>query len=203
MLTRIVNQNEFEYPAKMLQNGEIVLLPTETVFGVAVVYDNPQAVEKLIELKRRPADKAFPLAVSSYEEIMMVANLDDSQIKMVKTLLPGPITLVVKIKSHLASYLGANGTIAIRYSADDYITRLIQKVGKPILLTSANLSGDLPFVSVQQAYRVFGDHVGAYVEGKVTFGKASTILDITGEEIKIIREGPLKIEQIKEKIQSI
>ncbi len=203
MHTRIVNQQDFDYPAKVLSEGGIVLLPTETVFGVAVIYDNKEAIERLYELKQRPADKAFPLAVCCYEEIETVADLNERQIKIVKALLPGPITLVVKVKADLQKYMGSNGTVAIRYSDASYITKLIERLGKPIFLTSANLSGNLPFVSVIQAKQTFGDDIGAYVDGKVLFGKASTILDITGSELRIIREGPLKMAQIQEKIKNI
>ncbi len=176
-----------------LKKGGIILLPTETVFGVGCVLTS---YDKLVELKHRPENKAFPICVSNFEMINKLCTLSTFQQKALERLLPGPLTLVLPLKNGFKNKV----TVAIRFSTDKYLNNIIAKVNEPIYLTSANLSGKEPFTSAVSAAKTFKDKVGCYIEGSVGYNQASTIVDLTNDNVKIIRQGPVSLEDILNKI---
>lgn len=194
-------KEELKLAAQALKAGKIILIPTETVLGLAVVYDNYQAYESLVNLKRRPKEKVFPLVVNSYVLIEEICDLNLLQKKAVKALLPGPITLILPLKKTLPPYLGKAGSIAIRYSTDEKLNALISLVKKPLLLTSANLSGGATFNSVEEAMQVFQNKVAVYVSGKPSYGLASSVVDFTTPDPKMLRLGPVSLEEIERKLK--
>lgn len=193
--------NYLEMVATALKEGKIIFLPTETVYGVAIISGNQEAYSSLIELKRRPKEKDFPLAVNSFNQIEELCELDDNQRKIIRSFLPGPLTCVLKLKNPDAAYFGDKDTVAIRYSSDNLLNNLIRLVGKPLFLTSANLSGKPPFKKAEEAQKVFKDKVAYYIEGMINYNKASTIVDLTGPKPTILREGPITLEEIERKLK--
>ena len=142
MHTKLLKKEQIDEVVSLLNEGEVVAFPTDTVFGVAVSYDNYDAINKMKIAKGRDEGKPFPMMVSSLSDIYTVANVDNKYEKMMKTLMPGALTIVVNKKDTVADFV-TNGkeTIAIRMPDDVFVLSLIQKVGKPLLVTSANLSG--------------------------------------------------------------
>ena len=187
---------------EVLKNNGVILLPTETVFGLAVIFDSKVAFSNLMEVKHRPSEKNFPIAVNSIDQICMIADLSEYEKKVVEAILPDSITVIVKVKDEY-SFLTNNGAIAVRYSKNSLIYDIIEKVGKPLLLTSANISGEEPVKSVKEAKKVFGDKVGYYIDGRVMYNRASTIIDIRNNQIIEVRKGPISLEKIKSKIENI
>ena len=191
------NQNEIEQLAQILKSGGVISVPTDTVFGICAKIDSKPAYDKLIEIKNRPKDKSFPIMCANIEQINEVAIVNEKAQKLIKEFMPGPITLVLKKKDKLPQYV-TNGkdTIAIRMATSKELENLITKVGCPIFMTSANQSGKPECRSLDEIEKAcYG--LDGMMEGTVKYSKGSTIVDCTSEEIRILRQGPISLEQIK------
>ena len=179
-----------------LLDEEIVCFPTETVMGVAVIAENSSTYNKLVEAKNRPANKVFPFCVLR-KDIENYCDINEKQRKVVDAFLPGPLTVVLKRKEGVPSFIGNNeGTIAVRVSDNEFVNSVLEYIQKPIFLTSANLSGEEVCKDSNEAKEVFGKKIKVYVDGKPFGGVASTIVDLTKEEPILIRQGAIKIEDI-------
>ena len=199
MKTVILNKKEFKQVASFLFQGCIVVFPTETVMGIAVVADNYDSYKQLIDVKNRPLEKAFPLVVGNKKQISDYAIINDKQKRIIEKLMPGPLTIVLKKKNNVPSYVTAGkDSIAIRMSDDEFVLKVLKDLGKPILLTSANLSGEPSSLNDEEAQKIFYGKVRAIVQGDCPIQIPSTIVDLTATEPKILREGIVSIDQINE-----
>ena len=183
---------------KALLEGKVVSFPTETVMGLGVIFDNCEAYDLLNKIKNRPEDKPYTLMLGRKEDIEKYAYLSDRDKKIINAFVPGPITLLLKAKDIVPSYVTHNtGVIGVRVPGLQGICELINTVGKPLLVPSANKSGEAPCKTYQEVLEVFNDEVSVIYEMDSLGDKPSTIVDLTGENIKIIREGSLSLEQIR------
>lgn len=167
------NQNEIDKLAEILKNDGVISVPTDTVFGVCAHINSINAYNKLIKTKNRPITKPFPIMCADKEQIKEIAIIDIRTEKLIQKFMPGPITLVLRKKEGLPEYI-TNGwdTIAVRMATS--------KALEEIERCCPNLDG--------------------MMEGEVSFGIGSTIVDCTSNELKILREGPISIEQIEEEL---
>ena len=131
------------------------------------------------------------------EQIKNIAIVDQKAEKLIKTLMPGPITIVLRKKEELPNYI-TNGkdTIAIRMATSKTIEEIINKLGSPIFMTSANQSGKKECTNLEEIEKNC-PLLDGMIEGTVIFSKGSTIVDCSSDKIKILREGPITKEQIK------
>ena len=188
----ILNQNELEKAAKILNNGGVIAFPTETVFGFGVCFDNQDAYKKLIEVKRRPPEKPFTVMLSDPNEIKDIAYVDKKAEKLIKSFMPGQFTIILKAKEWLPSYcVSKEGNVGIRISSDQLVRDLIKKTGKPLLVPSANKSGEAPLTNSDDVISVFKNEIDAVIVGESISNIPSTIV-IIDKEVKIIREGIIK-----------
>ncbi len=198
MKTQIIDKSEYSKIVKALDEGKVVAFPTETVMGLAVDAFNFEAYEKLINVKNRPLNKAFPFVVKNINEIEKYACVDERIYKVASNFLPGPLTIILKKKESIPSFITARkDTIAIRVPDDDVVLKILNDFNKPILLTSANKSGENAALNSVDCYEIFKNEIEYIVEGCSVLNVASTIVDMSSEEIKIIREGKIKLEDIK------
>ena len=182
--------------SEALLKEEIVCFPTETVMGVAIIAGNEQTYNKLVDLKNRPANKVFPFCVLK-KQIENYCEVNELQKKIIDKFLPGPLTVILKRKEGVPNFIGnEEGTIAVRVSENEFVNTVLEKIKKPIFLTSANLSGEEVCKDSLEAKNVFKDKVKVYVEGKPFGGVATTIVDLTKEKPILIRQGVIKIEDI-------
>lgn len=193
--------NYLEMLAKALKEEKIIFLPTETVFGLAAIAGSPKAYQSLVELKKRPNEKQLPIVVNSYDQIQRICEVSEKQMFLIRNFMPGPLTVILKFKKDSPYRLEGQDSVAIRYSTDNLLNNLIRLVGSPLYLTSANLSGKEPFTSALEAQKVFKDKVEFYIDGETSYNKASTIVDLSGDEIKIVREGPISLKEIEDKLK--
>ena len=135
----------------------------------------------------------MPIIVNSIATINELCEVSMYQNRVIKAVLPGPVTVILKLKNSVE-------TIAIRYSKDSFLNQLISSVDCPLYLTSANISGYEPIKSAKAAKKIFKDDVKCYINGKVQFGTPSTIIDLTSNSIKVIRQGDMTIDDINKKI---
>ena len=192
--------NEIEEMAQILKNDGVISVPTDTVFGICARMNSEIAYHKLIKIKNRPTNKAFPVMCVNEEQIKTIAIVNKTAEKIIKAFMPGPITLVLKKNNSLAEYI-TNGkdTIAIRIATSNSLKELIKKVESPIFMTSANQSGKSECTNLDEIERAC-PLLDGIMEGEVSFSTSSTIVDCTSEEVKILRPGPISLEEIKKVI---
>lgn len=190
------NKNQIKELSNILKNDGVISVPTDTVFGICGSIKSKKAQEKLKSIKERPASKPFPIMCADIEQIKSIAILDNKSEKIIREFMPGPITIVLRKNSQLPEYIN-NGkeTIAIRMATSNELKELIKILGCPVFMTSANKSGEEVCKTLDDIERKCPDLDGM-LEGKVSFGQASTIVDCTSNEIKILREGPISENEI-------
>lgn len=183
--------------SKALQNHGVVAFPTDSVMGLGVIYDDEVAYNRLNEVKRRPSTKLYSMMFAHNEDIDSFAYLSKKARRAINAFLPGPITFLLKAKPCVPGYVTHNtGIIGIRVTPHKTTTRLIELVGKPLLVPSANKSGAAPALNSNEVKKIFGDELDYIVDGEAQIGQASTVVDFTGKEIKVLREGPISLNEI-------
>ena len=197
-MTKVLKKDKKEEVCQAISNGEVVAFPTETVFGVGVKFGDKEALDKLMEAKDRDYSKAVTLMVPSKEDIEKYAYVTDQARKLIDRYMPGMMTLIFKRKEEVDSYM-TNGkeTIGIRIPNDEYVLSLLESVG-PMLVTSANLSGRPNTTTTLEVLRQLDGRISIVVDGKTTDNVASTVVDVSQEDIKILREGKIRNVEILE-----
>ena len=185
--------------SNILRDGGVISFPTETVMGLGIIYDNYDAYERLNKLKGHREDKPYTMMVSNVSEIAKYALIDDRAEKLIKAFMPGPITLLLKARDNVPSYVTHNtGVIGIRIPDYPLLNELLNLVGKPLLVPSANPSNMAPALTVSQVNVYFSDALDYIVNNDSNKELPSTIVDTTKSEIKILREGKIsKIDILK------
>lgn len=202
METKRYQRKDIEKVAALLKEGKVVAFPTDTVYGLAIIYENEQALEALKACKGRPENKPIPTMVSSLAQIQSIAITDARIEAIVKSLMPGALTIICKKQSDLPDYI-TNGfdTVAMRMPNDDFILHLIDLCEKPLLVTSANLSGEQPGKTAEEVLEQLDGRMDAIVMGSAQSEMASTIVDLSKDDMKIVRQGIITQKQIEEVIK--
>ncbi len=186
---KILKQNQLNEAAKTLKEGGLIAFPTETVYGFGVIYDNKESYDRLIKVKRRPPEKPFTLMCADLEDINEYAEINDVAEKLIKAFMPGQFTIILKAKKSLPSWaISKEGNVGIRISSDEMVRELIRKVEKPLLVPSANRSGESPLNHDYEVKEKFENEIDALIEGSSTSTVPSTIV-LVDKNITIIREG--------------
>lgn len=199
------SQDDIDTVIKILKDDGVISVPTDTVYGICARVNSLKAFHKLVEIKNRPDNKNFPIMCSDLEQIKSISIVDKKVKKLINAFMPGPITLVLRKKNDTFLTINNGGEretneIAVRMATSTFLKEVIIGVGCPLFMTSANKSGMDVCKSLDDIERMCPDLDGM-VEGDVFFGAASTIVDCTGEEIKIQRDGPISKEQVMEVIK--
>lgn len=199
MLTKLVSASNRQEIAEALKHDEIVAFPTETVYGLGVVYDSEKAREALKWAKKRPENKPFTLMIAKREDVYRFAYVHACHRCLIEHFMPGPITFIFKrLKTVDPEITNGFDTIGIRLPDDEFVRSLILEVGKPLLVPSANVSGQPACLNSDEVMRELGGRISYVVEGKCGSGEASTIVDLTEPEPKIIRQGKILLREIEE-----
>lgn len=186
---------DIEEAKQIIEDGGVVVFPTETAYGLAADVLNPDAVEKVYEAKQRPRSKGLTAIVDSRETAERYAELSEREKKVVEEFMPGPITLVSEKKDDVPDNL--NQDFAFRVSSGDVASQLAE-VG-PITATSANVSGESTSYSVESISEELLEKVDGVVDrGELSDGPTSTIVEISDGDIIIHREGPISKDEIED-----
>ena len=193
-------QSEIEEVVTILKSDGVISVPTDTVYGICARINSSKAYLKLVSVKNRPSTKSFPVMCSDIEQIKSIAIVDENTLKLIKAFMPGPITLVLNKRPDVLSYInnaGARETdeLAIRMAPTPFLKELIKEVGSPLFLSSANKSGKDVCRSLDEIEEECPTLDGMVI-GDISFGEASTIVDLTGDDIKIQRQGPISEDEI-------
>ena len=178
--------------------GSLVVMPTDTVYGLAAAAFSPQAVQRLLDAKGRSRQMPPPVLVGAPTTLeALAAEVPGWLRSMTAELWPGPLTIVVRQQPSLTWDLGeTHHTVAVRMPDDPVALALLKQTG-PLAVSSANLSGEPAAESVDDAERMLGEAVAVYLDGgRSPGGVASTILDATGATPRVLREGPVDLETL-------
>ena len=176
--------NEIEKVKDDLLQGKIIAFGTDTVFGLACVYDNLDAIKKVYEAKNRETKKALPMMCSSTSMISDVAYVNDKALKIMNKYMPGAITIIYKKKECVSdSATSGLDTIGIRIPNDEYVLSLLKEVEKPLLVTSANMSHEPSLLKWKDVYEQLNGRIDGVVKKDATGLLSSTIVDCSSDEI--------------------
>jgi L-threonylcarbamoyladenylate synthase len=189
---------DFELVRLALEEGKLIVFPTETIYGLGGDPENGNAVERIYDLKGRPRNDPLPIAVSTWEDVERIAEVGELARTLFDEFLPGPLTLVLKKRRAMSFKLISGGdTIGIRIPFQPLVVELAEEFG-PITATSANLHGGENPTSVEGAIDQLGIKVDYYVDGgRAPLGVPSTIVDLSQNEIRILRVGAIPRERIE------
>lgn len=188
------------YAAERLQRGEVVAIPTDTVYGLAADPFNLSAVEEIFRVKGRPEERALPILVNSLDQAMLLAReVPRNFLRLAEEFWPGALTLVVDASHRLPLKVTANtGRIALRWPRSEVVARLIEECDAPLTGTSANLSGSPSCSSAEQVFRQLGDRLGLILDGgEIQPATPSTIVELHRGSWKILREGAIAKKDIE------
>lgn len=190
------SEDDIDEIVDILKNNGVISVPTDTVYGVCARIDSKKAHDNLILVKNRPKTKPFPVMCANEEQIKDIAIVNEKAEKIIKAFMPGPITIVLNKKETVPDYI-TNGkkTIAIRMATSKTLEKIILSLGTPIFMSSANQSGEKTSESLEEIEKNC-PKINGILEGKIKLGVGSTIIDCTSEKIKVLREGPIKLEEI-------
>lgn len=187
-----------------LGRGEVVVLPTDTVYGIAVDAFNPKAVTALLAAKGRERDTPPPVLIANQAAMhALAADIPELAKKLADAFWPGALTMVFMAQPSLTWDLGdTKGTVALRIPDHKIALAVLEEVG-PLAVSSANLHGQPAAVTAQQAFEYFKDAVPVYLDaGSSPKGQASTIIDLTplqhGEtQVRVLRKGAISLSRLR------
>ena len=184
-----------------LNNHKVIAFPTETVFGLGVFYDDKEAYELLNKIKNRREDKPYTMMLVDVNKINEYAFINDKYLPIISKYMPGSLTILVRAKENVPSYVThGTGTIGIRIPSNKEALDLLRFVKKPLLVPSANKADQKPALSADEVKAIFKDEIDIIIPGEISSGEPSTIIDLTGDAIKLIRKGPIPLEELNQLI---
>ena len=185
-------ENNLELAISAIRSGEVVGIPTETVYGIGVDPYSQTAVDKIFSLKERSEKKPLSILISSFHEIQKL-NVTTLIPDVVELYWPGPLTIIVETSNDFANGVGTKepSSIGVRVPENELAINLLKQTG-PLAVTSANISGEEDFTSHEQAREAFGDKISHYLSGESLHGNGSTVVDLRVDGGEVLRQGPLK-----------
>ena len=184
----------------VLEKGGIIACPTETFYGLGAKFDKPDSLKRLYKIKKRPKDKAMPVIIGSeglLQKIVLrewLEHIPESVKSLMEKFWPGPLTILLPASEKISDYLTAGtGRVAVRVPGESFALQLAARAGFPLTATSANPSGMPPAETPEAVVRYFGDKIDLLIEGgRTPGGLPSTIVDVAGRKIRVVREGAVK-----------
>lgn len=178
--------------AEVIEAGGLIILPTDTVYGVAANLWRLEAVAALYVTKQRSPERAIPVLLADLDDIVQVAcNLPEAAWRLVQTFWPGPLTIVVPRRPEVPEIVSALPTIGVRIPDHDEARAVIRACGGALAVTSANRAGDPNPLTAQEAARLDGAVELILDGGRCPGGTPSTVIDLSHGGLHIIRPGPL------------
>ena len=179
--------------AAILKNGGVVIFPTDTVYGLGCRFDNRNALDRIYRIKGTPKTQPFPILVSAASQVEKLANLNDVAQKLIEKYWPSALTIVLPGLS-TSSKPGLNAEkIGFRMPDSSLVQSLIEKVGVPLIGTSANFHGHPASKTYQDLDPDFVKLADFTIKGKCTFGIESTVIDATSDPSRILRKGAISL----------
>ena len=190
------NGKGIEKTAQIIEKGGIVIFPTDTVYGIGCNPYNENAVKEIYKIKSRTKLKSLPVLAYSLDIVKEITLIDEFTEKIIKKYWPGPLTLILELTDQkLKKSLNLGNKIAVRIPNSKCTLKLLEKC-RLLVGTSANISGNSSYTNPDECIKNIKNYDMFLNGGIITSKGESTIIEIENKEIKIIREGTLKIEDI-------
>ena len=182
-----------------LLNGDVIIFPTDTVFGIGCIATNTKAIEKIYKLKGREKTKSLLLNVANITTIKKFAKVSKLDNLLIKKFMPGALSLILNVKNQtpLSHYVIKDNKVGIRIPNNQTLLKILKKIKLPLISTSCNLSGKPACINAKDAEKIFDKDIIILDSYEKLSGLSSTIIDTTEKEIKYIREGKIKFKEIK------
>lgn len=191
----------------VLRCGGVLILPTDTVYGLVCDASNAAAIRRMFALKHRPEEKAFPVFVRDIAMARRLAYISDAKARLLERIWPGSVTVLFDHKGKLPGALtGGSQKIGMRIPDHPFLRALLDEYDAPLAQTSANRSGLPPAKTQEEVLAYFpkgGDQPDLFVDAGAIEGAASTIIDYSGDTILLIRTGILSRERLDELVRSM
>ena len=205
-MTEIIDAGKgLQKGAELIKQGELVVFPTETVYGLGADAFNENAVAKIFKAKGRPSDNPLIVHISSVEQVKEIAReIPDSFYAVAEKFMPGPISVVLKKGKDIPSIVTAGGdTVAVRMPSNEYARQLIS-LSKPLAAPSANKSKHISPTTAQHVYDDLNGEVPLILDGGSCFvGIESTVLDLTTDTPTVLRPGAVTVEMLLEVLGAV
>ena len=194
-----------QYAARVLRSGGVVAYPTETFYGLGANALDASACEKIFRLKGRPENKPLPVIVSGIEQMGVFAASHPPWLELVaRRFWPGPLSIVLPVPSNLSGPMGQYNSVVVRVSSHFVARELARIAGFPLTATSANPSNQPPVRTADEALSPFGTGLDLVLDGGPTpGGRPSTIVDLNGPTPRLIRRGPIALEDVAKAIREL
>ncbi|MCL6499494.1 MAG: threonylcarbamoyl-AMP synthase [Firmicutes bacterium] len=181
-----------------LRAGDVVVYPTDTVYGLGCDATNPSAVRRVFEIKGRPPDQPVPVLLADVRQADELAEIPEGARRLMKRFWPGPLTLVLPSRGVVAELVTAGtGTVGLRVPDHPVPRALVRACGFPLVGTSANSTGRPAPVTVAQVLSDLDGRVGLVLDGGRLAGRPSTVVDCTGDRPRVLRPGPIPAEVVE------
>lgn len=184
------NEKIINDAVEVLKNDGIIVIPTDTVYGMAVSTNSDIGLTKLYEIKKRNLSKKIPVIVDTYDRLMKMCDIDITTIKKLHPFFPGKLTIILNKRD-------SQETIAVRMINNEIINKIIYKLNCPLFLTSANISGQKECDDILDIIELFDGKIDMIIMGNKLSNKCSTIVKIEKNNLTLIREGAIPFEEIE------
>jgi L-threonylcarbamoyladenylate synthase len=180
-----------------LRGGLAIVMPTDTVYGIAALVDLPDAIAAVFAAKGRPSERPLPVLGEDVASLREVVAFDEPALALAERFWPGPLTLVLPRAPGFKVDLGgaATDSVAVRIPAQDIALELLRRVG-PLAVSSANRSDEAAALTLEEARAALGGSVNTFIDGGRLHGRPSTIVSLLGE-LRSIREGEVTFAEIQ------
>ncbi len=188
---------------EVVQAGGLVVIPTDTSYAVIADAFHVEAIRKLREAKNQPENISLPVAAGTLATIAGVANLSPLAVDLANAFWPGPLTLLANAQSSLSWKIGpADTALAIRVPKHEIALSILNGIG-PTVMTGAQQYAEAPIVDVPSAQASLGEAVGLYLDAGKCNSRVSTVVDASGEHLRLLRTGDLSLAQLREVLPMI
>jgi len=200
MKTQVIqaaSSNALSLALEILKSGGLVAFPTDTVYGVGALAFDGKAIESIYVAKDRPIEKAIPILIADMEDMEKVGmDIPQTAYKLAARFWPGPLTCVIPKQPTLPEAVSATSTVGVRVP-DHEVARTLLRAAGPMAVTSANISGAQSPSTAEEVYAQLNGQIPLIIDGGTTPGGVpSTVVDCSTSELKILREGPISIEEL-------
>jgi len=188
-----------KFAGEIVRKGGVIAFPTDTLYGLGCDPMNSKAVKRISEIKRR-WDKPFPVLVDGLEEALRLGEFDEKIIKLASMVWPGQVTIVVRSSPEFrdSPVLFGRDKVGLRIPASVYALEIIRRAGGKLVGTSANISGHPPPRAIDEIEGSVAESVDLIIDGGLSpVGEASTVIEVDGDKIKLLREGAVKAEKLR------
>jgi L-threonylcarbamoyladenylate synthase len=182
---------------ELLQAGGLIAFPTDTVYGVGALAFDGKAVGSIYTAKDRPVEKAIPVLIGDPKDIEKVGtDIPAGAWQLAARFWPGPLTILVPKLTSLPEAVSATATVGVRVPDHEVARELLRATG-PMAVTAANISGARSPVTAEEVHEQLGTRIALIIDGgRTPGGVPSTLVDCTAGELKVLREGPISLEQL-------